>query len=180
MKWIVPSVIMGVVVVGIVIVVFMKIGYTNQAIDYETQYEAQTDANKAIYDEVWKVLQQKAGVVSQYADDFKSVYQPLMEARYEGDAKGAPMFKWIQERNPTFSIDLYNSLSDAISAQRAKFTRVQLKLRDIKREHDKLRLSIPSSWFVGGRDELEVVLVTSAKTEQTFETGQENDVELFK
>lgn len=180
MKWIVPSVIGGVLVVIVAIFFMMKIGYVNQAIDYETQYTAQTDANKAIYDEVWKVLKQKAGVLDKYAGDFTKAYAPIMDARYQGEAKGAPMFKWIQEHNPTFSVEMYKELSDAITAQRAKFTRVQLRLRDIKREHDKLRLQFPSSIFVGKRDELEVILVTSTKTKQTFETGEENDVDLFK
>jgi len=155
------------------------VGWHNTEIELRNQYEAQVDANKAIYDEVWKVIKQKAQITDKYADDFKEIYAGLMEQRYQGEAKGAPMFKFIREQNPQFSTDMYKDLSDAISAQRAKFTMVQLRLRDIKREHDNLRLRFPSALVVGSRPELEVVLVTSKKTKQTFETGEENEVDLF-
>lgn len=84
MKWIVPTIVGAVILILVVIVVGMKISYTNQAIGLENGYSAQIDANKVIYDEVWKVLQQKAGVVSQYASDFKDIYVNLMNERYEG------------------------------------------------------------------------------------------------
>ena len=38
----------------------------------------------------------------------------------------------------------------------------------------------PGSMFVGNRPEIEIAIVTSTKTEETFKTGKEDDVEVFK
>ena len=102
-----------------------------------------------------------------------------MSGRYAGDAKQSPMFKWIQEQNPNFSVELYKNLDDAIEGQREEFAMVQKRLIDIKREHQLLRQKFPSSLFVGGRPELEIQIVTSTKTEETFKSGKEDSVNLF-
>ena len=67
-----------------------------------------------------------------------------------------------------------------IEGLRAEFQQCQARLRDIKREHDDLRLKIPSCFFVGSRPEMKVIIVTSGNTEKAFSTGQENNVEVFK
>jgi hypothetical protein len=104
-----------------------------------------------------------------------------MEDRYQGEKNGpGPTFKWIQEHNPNFTPEMYKDLSVAIEAYRGKFSRVQQRLIDIKREHDDLRMKIPSKWFVGNKPELEINIVTSTKTKSTFGSGIEDDVDLFK
>lgn len=173
--------------VGWVLVLFVGlllvglfVSYGNKEVALRTQFEAQQKANTVIYDKVWKVIQQKAGVSDQYADKFKEIYTEIMDARY-GSGDGTLM-KWIQESNPQFDAGLYKDLSLAIESNRSEFSRVQQKLIDYKREHDNLRLMVPSSIFLGlkGVKELELKLVTSSKTERAFETGKDDDVELFK
>jgi len=172
---------MGVVALLILIVVLMGVGAVNTEIELKNQAIAQEKANQVVYDEVWKVLQQKAGILDKYAEDFKSVYGTIMEDRYQGEKNGpSPTFKWIQEHNPTFSWEMYKDLSVAIEAYRGKFSRVQQRLIDIKREHDILRQKIPSCWFVGGKPELKITIVTSTKTENTFKIGKEDNIDLFK
>ena len=56
-----------------------------------------------------------------YKNDFKDVYGTIMEGRYKADDGNNPAFKWIQEQNPQFSVDLYTSLGDTIEGQRTKF-----------------------------------------------------------
>jgi hypothetical protein len=172
--------VVGAIVIAALMIVGMGINYSNAEIDLRNQASAQQDSNRVIYDKVWKTIKQKAEITDKYANDFKDIYVSIMNERYEGDTKGSPMFKWIQEQNPNFSVDMYKGLSDAIEANRAEFTRVQMRLRDIKREHDNLRLKFPGSLFVGKRPELEIKLVTSTVTENVFETKKEDDVDLFK
>lgn len=174
------------VVVGVVIV-FGLIGFlmyasiTNHHADIMNQATAQQKANEVIYDEVWKVLQQKAGILDKYAADFKSVYATIFDERYQGENSGqSPAFKWIQEQNPNFSMEMYKDLSTAVEAYRGKFSRTQQKLIDIKREDDNMHTKIPSSWFIGGKKDLEINIVTSSKTEKVFSTGKEDDIDLFK
>lgn len=156
----------------------MYFNVSNKEIDLRSQYVAQEKVNETIYDKVWKIIQQKAQIKSDYAKDFKNIYTDVMNARYGNESNGSPLFKWIQEQNPNFSIDLYKDLSQTIEAQRNEFARVQARLIDIKREHQNLRLKFPTSLFVGGRPELELKIVTSSKTEQAFETGKEDDISL--
>lgn len=161
--------ILGIVIVG------QFISYHNTWTDKKNLYEEQLEVDKVIYDEVWKVIKQQAGVTEKYAEDFKSVYVDLMEARnYGGEA-----FKWIQEQNPTFSQDMYNRLMNTIEAQRAKFTINQKRLISIHKELKNLKEKFPSSLFVGSKKLPELVTVTSTKTERTFESGKEDDIELF-
>lgn len=180
MKWIAPLAIVGVLIAGLVGLLGMFISYSNQEVDLSTQFSAQQKANAVIYDKVWKTLQQKAGVADQAADKFKEIYANIMDARYDG--KDQVLMNWIQEQNPSFDMSLYKDLSMSIEAQRAEFANVQQKLIDIKREHDRLRLRIPSSIFlmIKGVKELQMQLVTSSRTEKAFETGVDDDVSLFE
>jgi len=178
------KVIVGIVVAGllgfiVLIGVMMNINYKNQEVELRNQATAQQDANKVTYDKVWKTIKQKASISDKYAKDFKDIFGGLMKSRYSGDQKGNPAFKWIQERNPDFSVELYKDLAAAIESNRAQFMRVQNRLIDIKRVHDNLRLKFPSKMFVGSRGELVIQLVTSTKTEKTFDEGKEDNVELF-
>lgn len=157
---------------------FISIG--NQEVDLRNQFSAQLKANEVIFDKVWKVLQQKAGVTEKYAEDFKKIYSEVMDKRYAGNDQ--LMFKWVQEANPNFSVEMYKDLSLAIESNRAEFSRVQQKLIDIKREHDNIRMKFPSSIVCSfkGVKELELKLVTSSKTDEAFKTGKEEDINLFK
>ena len=168
-------------VIGIlvIIVVLMGIGYKNTEIELRNQSVAQQKANEVIYDKTWKVISQKAQIADKYESAFKDIFVGLMNERYEGDEKSNPTFKWIHEQNPNFSTELYKELGDSISGLRAEFARVQNRLVDIKREHDNLLQRIPSKWFVGGKEPLDIKIVTSTKTDKTFESGKEDDVKLF-
>jgi len=169
----------GAVVLAGIIIALVFVGYSNKEIELRNQFDAQVNANKAVFDKVWKIIKSQAQVTDKYAGDFKSVYDGMIGKRYEGEANGAPAFKWIKEQNPTFTPELYSKLQDTITAQRTEFTMVQKRMIDIKRVHDNLRQRFPSKMVVGGRDELVMVVVTSTKTEKTFETGKEDDVDLF-
>jgi hypothetical protein len=170
----------GVVVVAILSVLLMGMSYTNREIELRNQAGAQQKANEVVYDELWKVLQQKAGILDKYATDFKSVYTSLFDERYQGENAGqSPAFKWITEQNPNFSMEMYKDLLTAVEVYRGKFSRVQQRLLDIKREHQNIRQRIPGCWFVGGKPELEITIVTSTKTDKVFAAGKEDSVDLF-
>lgn len=174
--------------IGIVVLFFggmaamYGIGVVNTEIELRNQYEAKLDANKAVHDAMWKTIQQVAAVPSKYAKDFAGIYQPLMEARYgtgEGGNSDGSLMKWIQERNPEFNSDLYGKVQTVVEAKRAEFKTVQIAARDIKRTHDNLMQTIPSRFFVGGVEALPIVMVTSTRTEETFEEGVDDNLELF-
>jgi hypothetical protein len=126
---------------------------------------------------MWKILKTQAGVAEKYSKDFKEIYPSLIEGRYSNG--GGQMMQWVQEHNPEFDTSLYNKLMNSIEAQREGYFVQQKKLIDIKRTHDNLLMTAPSSWFVGNRAVLEINIIKSAKTKAVYETGEENDIELF-
>jgi len=155
----------------------MYVNYSNQERRLVNLAGAQVQANAAIFDKVWKIISQKAQVSEKYKDSFEAIYTKIMKARYS--SKDGTLMKWIQEQNPNFDSSIYTNLMDTIQGQREEFAQVQIKLRDIKREHDNLRTLFPSSLFVGKRPELKVTIVTSDQTEEIFKTGKENNVKVF-
>ncbi len=167
-------------IMGALILVCGGIGIStsNSEVRLRNEAEAQQENLKVVFDATWKIISQKAGVSEKYADDFKDIYPKLMEGRY-GDEHGGAMMSWITEHNPEFDTSLYQDLMRSIEAERTKFAREQKVLLDIVREHNNVRETLPGSIFVGSRPEIEVKLVTSAKTDEAFSSGQENDIDLF-
>jgi hypothetical protein len=178
------NLLVGLLVVGTLVLVplFMYVGYNNQEVRLRHQIEAQQKKNEVVFDNTWKIIQQQAGVSSEYKDSFRQIYSDIMAGRYSNGAEknGQSMMLWVKEHNPKFDSSLFKKLMTSIEAQRTVFTREQEKLLDLKREHDNLLTVMPSSWFVGGRQAIDVKLVTSGKTNTSFATGEDNDVDLFK
>lgn len=165
------------VLVPLLIVVMMYVSYNNQEVRLRNQIGAQQKKNEATFDQTWKIIQQQAGVSSEYKDSFREIYTDIMNARYsKGDGT---LMKFIKEHNPEFDSSLFKKVMTSIEAQRVNFTREQSLLLDLQREHNNLLQTLPSSIFVGGRAPIEVKIVTSGKTNKSFETGEDNDVDLF-
>ena len=101
-----------------------------------------------------------------------------MEGRHYD--KGGQLMKFITEANPNFDIRLFEKVANSIEGQRTGFMRDQQKLIDMKREHDNVLTTMPGSLFVGSRPPIEIKVVTSTKTEKTFETRKDDDVDVFK
>ena len=153
------------------------ISYKNDHVRVHNLAEAQQKANEVTYDKAWKVIQQQAGVTSEYKDSFKEVFLAMTQARYQADSDNLLM-KWVQENNPTFDSSLFKQLSSSIEAQRNEFANEQKKLLSVKQEHDNIVGTFPGSLFLDSA-QLEVKIVTSNKTEVTFATGKEDDIDLF-
>lgn len=162
---------------GIVMIGSTFVGYYNSEARVRNQFNAQQKNLEVVYDETWKVISQTAQVSDQYATQFKEIYVGIMDARYsKGDGT---LMKWIHEANPNFDPSLYEKLANAIEAKRATFAREQKKALDIKRTHDDLRTTFPSNLICGSKPELELRLVTSTRTSKAFETGVDDEVNLF-
>ena len=176
MNWVKPLVIVCVIIVAIAVPSLMYVGSSNSEVELRNAGTAQQKANEVVFEKMKKVIFQQAQVASKYTEEFSNVYHKMMSARYEGKD---PMMNWITEHNPSLDASMYKVIQTSIAALRAEFANVQKRLIDIKREHDNLRMRIPSCWFVGGRDSLKIQIVTSTDTKQTFETGVEDNADIF-
>ncbi len=159
--------------------VIMYYIYDNKYVTINNLYEAQVAQDQIVYDEVWKVIQQQAGVSEKYSDDFRRNYRDIMNARNYG----GEMMKWITEQNPTFDASMYAKLMNTIESQRSKFTTVQTKLISIHNELKNLLTLFPSRFFlvtIGGHILPELKIVTSTRTDNAFQTGKDDNVDLFQ
>ena len=169
---------------GVIIIAFMagfmlaKYSTQNQEVGLRNAIYAQQQACKTYQDKMWKVISQKAQISDQYRTNFDSIYPKIISGRYADG--GGSMMKWIKESNPNFDVSLYKDLSLSIEAERAGFNREQDRLIDLNREHQNLLTQVPYKWFLRGTKPIDIIIITSDKTEAVYATGRENDVDLFK
>jgi hypothetical protein len=168
------------IILGVVGIIYasLSVSTTNKEIELRATTISQQDKCKAYFDKMWKILQQKAGVADQYKEAFKEIYPKMIEGRYsQGDGS---LMKWITESNPQFDVSLYKDLMQSIEIERTGFFNEQTRLIDLQREHAVLLKKIPSKWFLNDTlKPVNITIVTSASTKETYKTGEENDVELF-
>ncbi len=168
-----------VLVVSGLVYLGMSIHYTNNEAALRNKGAAQQKNLTNHHDKTWKILSQQAGISVEAKEAFTEVYPALMEGRY-GNARGGALLSFVKEHNPSFDIQKnYDTLMASVEGLRTGYAREQEKLIAIKQLHDDARTLNPSKWFVGPVAEMEIVIVTSAKTDNAFLTGQDNDVELF-
>jgi hypothetical protein len=167
----------GVFALIVVGFLFWAIGLSNTEKKLYLTGKAAQNQTQVIFDNTWKTIRDQANVTDNYKDDFKEIYIGMMEGRYKNDAVAGQqsLMKWVQESNPTLDASIYKTLMNTIEGSRKEFTFQQEKLIDIDRQHKSLRATFPNTLIIGGRPDLEIKLVTSAKTEEAFKTGQDND-----
>ena len=156
--------------------------FFNNSTTMITAYEAKVDANKADFDNTWKTISQVAQVPAKYKEDFQGVYQSYMAARQGGNTGEGAMLSFLTEAVPQYDAQaLYSKVQVVVESKREAWTMRQKELRDLKREHDTLLRTFPGFVFNAfvGHDELIAVVITSTKTEATFEAGIDDDTNLF-
>ena len=152
--------------------------YNNKEVTLRTQAEAQRGKIEGVHDKMWKVIQQKAQVSSEYKNAFSEIYPAIMEGRYSGENDGSLM-KWVTEQNPNFDTSLYKDLMQSIELLRTEFQKNQERMLDIKREHSTLCTTYPGKWFISNTLEIEYVVISSTKSKVVMETGVDDDVKIF-
>lgn len=176
----------GKIILGLsgLLVVFSVVWVINVINSYNTKFvtgQAFQKNCEVVFDNTWKKIQQQAKVTSEYKESFRQIYTEMMDARYSDDGAGQEtLMKWIQESNPTFDASLYKTLMNTIEGSRNEFTMEQKKLIDIDRELKSMKVKFPNSLLLSGKADLEIKLITSAKTDEVYSTGQENDIDLFQ
>jgi hypothetical protein len=171
----------GVTAIIVLSIVFWAVGLSNTYNKKFVQGKAFQQNSEVVFDNTWKKIAQQANVTTEYKEGFREIYVELMDARYKNDAGAGQqtLMKWVTEANPEFDASLYKTLMNTIEGSRNEFTMEQKKLIDIDRELKSMKVTFPNSLVLKNKADLEIKLVTSAKTEDAFQTGQDNEVELF-
>ena len=167
------------IVCGILLLILfvMYFSYNNREISLRKEAEAQKGKIESVYDTMWKVLKQEAGVTEQYRKSFEKIYPELISGRYANDSNG--LVKMIKESNPEFDTKLYDKLMQAIEVQRAYFATAQQRMLDIIRERETLLESMPSGWFIRNKSKIEYTVISSEITQTAINTRREDNIELF-
>ena len=150
----------------------------NQEISLKNQIEAKQQENTANFDNMWKKIKQTAQVSDKYKDGLKEVLSSYTSGRKkESDQL---LMDWTKEAVPTFDSSIYKQLMNIITASRDDFNLNQKELIDLSRQHDVLIETFPNNIYyrIMGVDKIDIKVVTSTKTEKTFETGKDDDIEL--
>lgn len=156
----------------------MYFSYNNKEIALRAKAEAQVGKIEGVHDKMWKVIQQKAQVTTEYKDAFAEIYPDIISGRYSGEGDGSLM-KWVTESNPNFDTSLYTDLMQSIEILRSEFQRNQETMLDLIREHKTLCTTYPGRWFISNTLEIEYTVISSTKSKVVMETGIDDDVKLF-
>lgn len=195
-KWIIAGSIIGLVVILIISVIGYNWGVDNRLKDNKNLFLAQIDVCKVSHDEMWKIISQDAQISEKYVDSYSEKVLPALVAGRKADGE---IMRWITESNPSYNADLlFTKLMDNVEIERKKFTRAQTRAIDIRRTIMDMIENKPQCIFVDDKyKEYEVVdgvkvytdeqvqqiyaykPVTSSKTEKVFETGKDDDVNVF-
>ena len=155
----------------------MYFSYNNEEVSLRKQIDAQKGKVENHFDQMWKIISQKAQITEQYKEAFKEIYPELISGRY--DKGDGTLMKWIQEANPEFDTSLYKDLMQTVEVQRIAFSKTQDKMLDLIREHSVLIETYPAKWFVTNTTPIEYTIISSSKSKMTMETGIDDDVTLF-
>lgn len=156
----------------------------------KTRISAQSRDMEAqqVYDKTWKIISQKAQISDKYAEDFKQTFIGANDARYKN--KENMMMMWITEHNPTLDASLYRELGQSVEAQRNEYLSIVKAQISIAQEHNTKVTSsgafMPCTILriIGNPhqvcDTVAVRQVTSSRTQNSFQTGKDDDVKLFE
>jgi hypothetical protein len=169
---------LGVLVALVIIFGVMWMSAVNAEARARNAFNAQAKVNESSFDKMWKVIKGQAEVSETERESFRKTYTEIMNST-KGVAGQGQLASFFTQAKIDVSPELYSKLMTSIEAQRGSFHRDQQHLLKLKQQHDNIRTTMPSSFFVGSKPELEVKIVTSGKTQEAFSTGEDNDSGVF-
>lgn len=173
----------GVVVACLVILGLVAgmvyVGVSNHEVSVRLQTKAKQKDLENVFDKTWKTISQRAQISEKYKADFKDIYVAIMDGRYGDDGMGG-LVQFMHEANPQLDSSIYTGLASAVEANRAELENCQTSLIDLQREHKNILMTFPGSLLLTGRQPVEIQIVTSTKTDEVFQTGKDNEIDLFE
>lgn len=180
----IPNLLVWVVLLGLplIFIISTYASFNNREVELRTTFNMQMKNRTALFDKMWKTISQKAQVAKTYDSSFLRIVQEAMDPRKDG---ANVMMKWVQESNPTMNAntvqELYKELSRTIESERERFFEREEMLSSIQQQHSQFLLSFPNNFYniFMGRKELEYQPISSGRTNNVMETGEDNDVKVF-
>lgn len=163
-----------------VILLIMGISFHNNEVTLRNLIVNKQTDNKNEMDAMWKNISQVAQVADKDRASLMELFNGYAQGR-TGTGDGQAVMKWIKEAVPQIDNRTFINLQNVIVSQRDGFKFRQKEILDYKREHDNLITTFPNMVFASilGRNKIDVVIVTSTRTEDAFKSGKDDDVKLF-
>lgn len=160
------------------------VGFGNNANRNENGIVASWTNNKNVYDNGWKTVVEKAQVPKEYTSQMKELYDGMMKGRYGANGSQA-LLQFIKEQNPSIDASVYKDIQQSIEVFHTQFAQSQTELVSRKQEYQNLLTGTTSGRFYNMLahyphiDMSKYDIVTSAKTEQDFDTKQAGPLDVF-
>lgn len=178
----------GLIAAGIIVAGVAGIGITSYISAYNTGnrlervIEATYEDNQNVLAQYSNRIAEAAQVPAMQRDDLKEVVTAALDARY-GEEGSRAMFQFIQEQNPTIDSTVYVELQRIIVAGRQDFQLAQTRLIDQKRVYETALGNFwQGTWMrIAGYPSIDLdafQIVTNARTEDAFNTGKEEPIQL--
>lgn len=175
--------VVGLFVVSTLLLVFGYIGFSNDANKFEVDIKAKYADNKNVYDNGWKKVTEVAQVPALQVDALKELYSATMTGRY--GANGSKAFlQFIKEQNPNLDQSTFVKIQQDIESFRNEFQSNQTALVSRKQSYETFLTATTSGRFynmVGSYPHIDLTkfdIVTSDKTEKTFDTKRDEPLKL--
>lgn len=175
------SAIVGVGFLVTTILVGYGVSTYNSAGSLKNSYDMKVKDNSSEFDNMWKTIQQAVQIPEAKKDAFRQIYSEYANARTNKSEN--QLMTWIKESTPPNpDLSTYDKVLNIIVSKRDGWTFRQKELVAIAEQYNQKLSVFPSNVFLGafGFQKIDPKVITSARTEAAFQSGQDNDVELFK
>lgn len=168
-KWIILGTACLLVLVTWFIFFLMGISYNREEIQLRTAIEAKVEDNKNIHSTVWKTIKFHAKVPDRERDKAIELFTSWANERTP-ERQGSFM-AWVKETAPQADNSLYKVMMSKIEGQLGEFKSNQTRLLHLSQQHNAL---IQDPWkkrFLDNTDKIDITIVISSSTRETFEAG---------
>lgn len=157
------------------------VGKYNDAQALKTQYDAKYKANEAVFDNMFKKIAQTTQVTDLQKNSLRQIFNEYATAR-SGNGNGGSLAKWVQESVPNVDVSVYKNLQNIIVSARDEWTTNQVELVDVAREYNTMLMVFPSNILLKsfGFEKINATVITSTRTENAFNSGKDDDINLSK
>jgi hypothetical protein len=177
------SIIIGVMLVFVLLGILYfsaKVSITNDEAKLRINAKKQTQVCAIVFDDMWKIIKKKAQIPEHYKNDFKEIILADNQAYGKDGIHVGGMLNTIQKVNPDFDSHMYDDLMQTIESEMKRFEREQKTLVAISEQHEILISTFPGTLFLSDAQPIEIKLITSGKTKNVYETGEDNDTDIFE
>lgn len=168
------------VALAVIVSTVSVVSTLNREATLSTAIKAKQKDNANEMDGMWKTISQAAQVTDAHKSALIEIFNGYAAAR-TGTKGGGSLATWITESVPNVDAATFSNLQNIITSKRDGFVMRQKELLDLSREHERLLKTIPSGWICSmfGRGPIDVVVVTSTRTDSAFKSGKDDDVSVF-